>query len=320
MKRIYTGLSVLLITAALPLTSGAQLLKNLVNNMKQNIANKSSGRTATPSGKPDTGAKGKSAYDSTYMAQMFAKVNKPKPSISPEDSAAAIKSFIKGTGGSGILYRYQVNYTFIRKNGKDSAAKDTMQVAVTDGHNVRTDIGLLGSAVRVLGHASLPRYSITIYPSSRTFRFNIIDTAALNSGDRNSYQVTKVGNETVQGYSCVHSKMTVIAAGTKTGIVEDIWTSQNVPGYATMKKLISMQNVTPKMMQALEQAGAGGFFVRLTMQTKEMFMDMVLASADRKSFPDSMFQIPSGYTEETGANMFGNSMSPLQKGSQHPRN
>ena len=38
MKNAYTWLTILLMAAAIPLSSDAQLLKNLVNNMKQNIA------------------------------------------------------------------------------------------------------------------------------------------------------------------------------------------------------------------------------------------------------------------------------------------
>jgi hypothetical protein len=281
MKRLYPGLAVLLITAALPLTSGAQLLKNLVNNMKPTTANK------TP-GQPGYGA---AAH---------------KPSISPADSAAAIKAFMTSTGGSGLLFQYHVIYTFKGKNNKDSTSSDTLSTAVTDGHNIRTDLGVLGGKMQVLGHASMPRYSVLVYPDSKTFVFNIIDTAAINSGGSMVYQAVKVGNERVLGYNCIHSRLTIYPAGVKSGgTTEDIWTSVDVPGYADLKKLALNQSVTPKMMQTLEQAGCGGSFVKVEMQSKIVSMDMQLITAERKNFPASMFQIPPGYTQKSSSNPFG---------------
>jgi Domain of unknown function (DUF4412) len=280
MKCAYTWLAIALMTAAVPLSSDAQLLKNLVNNMKQNIA-----------GKPATGA-GKTE----------------KPSISPADSAAAIKSFMTGTGGSGLLYQYRVVYTFKGRNGKDSISSDTLSTAVTDGHNVRTDLGMLGSRMQVLGHAGMPRYSVILYPDSKSYVFNIVDTAAINAGGSMTYQVVKVGSETVLGYNCTHSKLTIFSAGQKSGITEDIWTSTAVPGYAELKKMFLNQNITPKMMQALEAAGCDGSFVKMDMQTKTFSMDMQLITADRKTFPASMFQIPAGYTQGAPPNPFAHAI------------
>ena len=154
---------------------------------------------------------------------------------------------------------------------KDSTSSDTLSTAITDGHNTRTDMGMLGMQMQVLGHAGMPRYSIFLYPEHKTYVFNIIDTAAINSGDPTTYQVVRIGNETVLGYSCVHSKITVITPGSKAAITEDIWTSQDVLGYALLKKLMSFQHATPKMMQAMDKAGCGGFFVKMDMQSKTFF-------------------------------------------------
>jgi hypothetical protein len=283
MKGIYTGLAVILMTAALPRMSDAQVLKNLVDNMKSTTSNKSPGQ-------PGTGT----AY------------GRSKPSISPADSAAAIKSFMTSTGGSGQLYQYRVNYTFKGKNNKDSTSSDTLSTAVTDGHNIHTDLGVFGVRMQVIGHAGMPRYSVSLYPDSKTYVFNIIDTAAINSGGGMVYQVTKVGNERVLNYNCIHSRMTIYAGGPKSaGTMEDIWTSTEVPGYADFKKLALNQNVTPKMMQALEEAGCGGAFVKMEMQSKTFSMDMQLITAGRKNFPASLFQIPPGYTQRSSANPFG---------------
>lgn len=280
MKSVFTWLSLALMTAMVPVSTDAQMLKNLVNNMKTGAPNKSTGQPGTLYGKS-------------------------KPSISPADSAAAIKAFMTSTGGSGLFYQYHVVYTFKGKNNKDSTSNDTLSTAVSDGHNMCADLGLLGSRMRVLGHAGMPRYSVRVFPDSKTYVFNIIDTAALNSGGGMVYQVTKVGNERVLGYNCIHSRMTIYPAGVKSGgTTEDMWTSVDVPGYAELKKLALNQNVTPKMMQALEEAGCGGSFVKMEMQSKIISMDMQLITAERKNFPASMFQIPQGYTLKSSTNPF----------------
>ena len=279
MRAVFTWLSLALMTATVPVSSDAQVLKNLLDNMKQPGASKASGQPGP-----------------TY--------SHAKPSISPADSAAAIKNFMSGTGGSGLLYQYRVVYTF-KKGNKDSTSSDTLSTAVTDGHNIRTDLNFVGARMQVIGLAGMPRYSVRVFPDSKTYIFNIIDTAAINSGGGMVYQVTKIGSERVLGYNCIHSRMAIYPAGAKSaGTTEDIWTSVDVPGYADFKKLALNQNATPKMTQALEEAGCGGSFVKVEMQSKIISMDMQLITAERKNFPASMFQIPPGYTQKSSANPF----------------
>jgi hypothetical protein len=104
-----------------------------------------------------------------------------------------------------------------------------------------------------------------------------------------TYTVTKIGTETVAGYSCVHAKLSIVTTDQKTTVVEDIWTSTAVPGYAEMKKLtVQTKNISVKMLDALDQAGCGGYPVKMTMQptggatgSKDLSisMDMVLITA-----------------------------------------
>jgi len=58
-------------------------------------------------------------------------------------------------------------------------------------------------------------------------------------------------------------------------------------------------------MKALEQAGCGGFFVRVNVHSAAYSLDMVLTKATRKTFPASDFEIPSGYTEASNVSPFG---------------
>lgn len=222
-----------------------------------------------------------------------AQVNKSRPGISRGDSLATIKKFMTASGSEGLQYQYLDTYIF-RQKQKDSTARDTMSLAIADNHNIRTQLGLLG--LQVIGHGDLPGYSVLLHPQSRTYSLNVIDTAAINAGGKETYRITKVGNETLQGYRCAHVKLTT-SYGKGVEVTEELWVSTDVPGYAAFKKMAAMQQLTPKMMTALDQAGCPGMFVKMQMQSTAFSMSMLLVGADRKSFPGSLFQIPAGYTQ-----------------------
>jgi hypothetical protein len=301
----------------------AQFLKNLVNNVKQSMANKAVGNNTNTTGKSDSAAK--AANDSAMLTGIMAKMNaaaKPAP-MTAEDSAA-VKSFMTASGGSGILFQYRTRYDF-KVKGKDSTVVDTMSTAISDAHNTHVDMNMLGMKMTVIGRASLPKYSIILYSQMKSYKLNIIDTAAVNGGNQ-TFTVTRVGTETVAGYSCIHSRLVITNGKDKNGnVTEDIWTSNAVPGYAQLKKMMTNQNVTPKMMQALEKAGCDGFMVKVQMQSAsqgsqasqpqamQFSMDMVLITAARKDFPASMFEIPAGYTAMNSQNLFGNMMMMQQQ-------
>ena len=302
MKKISACLAMLLMAIALPQISSAQFMKSLMNNVKQNLTNKQSGNKSD-----STAGKG---YDSTMMKQLMANMNNNKPQVSPADSAAAIQSFKTGSGGTGLQYKYHITYDWKIK-GKDSITQDTSTTSITNAPiSSCSEIGMLGAKVHIIVHAANPKYSMWVYQQNKKYSLMIVDTANINSHDHMNYQVTKVGNETINGYSCIHSKLTITNnIGKANPITEEIWTSSDIPGYANLKKLMTMQQVTPKMIQALDQAGCGGFFVKMTMQSPQISMTMVLIAAGPQNLPASLFEIPSGYTQASMGGFFGGMLS-----------
>ena len=79
--------------------------------------------------------------------------------------------------------------------------------------------------------------------------------------------------------------------GNQQDITEDVWTSTDVPGYSMMKKKMISKNITPKMLDALDKAGSS-----------YISMSMNLITAAHKTFPASLFQIPSGYSALNSSN------------------
>ncbi|MDP4130195.1 MAG: DUF4412 domain-containing protein [Bacteroidota bacterium] len=225
--------------------------------------------------------------------------------VSAADSAAAIKSFTAGAGGSGILYQ-SITTTI---SSKAVVSKDTATVYFTNTGSGRSEMrinipGAMSNKMITIGHAANPKYSVSLYPDTKTYSLNVIDSALINSGI-SKYQVTRVGTETVQGYRCVHSKLTsTTGSGVfKSSSTMDLWTSTEVPGYDLYKKLSSVQGYQTQMIQALDRAGCSGYILKMTASGNGYSMNSVLIKAEKKSFPDSLFEIPPGYSQSKG-NMF----------------
>ena len=235
--------------------------------------------------------------------------------ISAADSAAAIKSFTSATGGRGIVYEFITDINTKQRG----TVKDTTMTYFTMSGEGRTEMNLAGMMGLNGGHRLVSlsrikssRYSITLDEADNTYALNVIDSSLLNAGGAN-YTVTKIGEETVNGYHCIHAKLVSEYgdSGFKATTTHDVWTSTQVPGYAELKKMTANQRVPVKMMRALEQAGCEGAMVKMNLQSKDMTMNMILISAKEKTLPASLFIIPSGY-KESQQNMFRH-MMPAKK-------
>jgi L-rhamnose mutarotase len=317
MKKLLTSIALLAIASLYPITSNAQLLKNIINSVKipgQNKSNQNNKKSDTTHAKGGSGDSSANALAMKFLGKL-GQAN----AVSPADSASAIAGFKKGgSGGSGIHYQYLTTGSGKQKN----TIQDTMNTYITNSGQGRSEMNLagmmaaamgggvkIGSPLVVISNAAQRKYSVFLDADNKLYSLNIIDTALINSGHEN-YQVTKIGNETIRGYNCTHAKLTSsFGRGiTKSTTTMDIWTCPDVPGYAMLKKWMSAQNVTPKMMQALDQAGCGGFLVKMSTQAKEFSYTMELIKADQNSFPASMFKIPAGYTQSKYNLMMANMM------------
>lgn len=117
------------------------------------------------------------------------------------------------------------------------------------------------------------------------------------------FEITIVGKETVNGYSCTH----VIAKFKNSGKVRnEWWTSKDVagfPGFKGMKgsKYFDDDNLFSKM----EEKGADGFPVRMKMseEGQKGIMQMDLVKAEKRNIPASMFEIPAGYTKAASVDL-----------------
>ena len=150
--------------------------------------------------------------------------------------------------------------------------------------------------------------------AKKEYSLNVIDTSLINSR-ASQYKITKLGNEVVDGYTCTHAKI-VTTSGKglfASSTTMDVWTSPAVPGYTNLRKMMASQNITEKMLDALDQAGCGGQVVKLQSSGKDYSMTMELTKAEKKTFPASLFMIPAGYTQSENNVLISNLAQSGQK-------
>ena len=326
--------------------ANAQFLKKIINEAKQTTQNRANSKASDATNKAidgvlqpksnnnssniDTAAMGgvlgafvKAAKDNPNDTSMGDLISKSlgnltgRGGVSAADSVAAIKTYTTANGGSGIYYEYT-----IESNTKERGnVKSTSKMYATNNGEARSEMNLAammgaknGTALIVIARMSQPHYSLILDDEKKAYSLNVIDTSLIN-GIHQKYEVTKLGTETVNGYNCTHAKL-VSTSGSgmfKSSITQDIWTSVDVPGYELFKKATLQQNIKPGDMKALNDAGCGGFLVKMATSDKNYSMTMQLSKAEKQSFPASLFKIPSGYTESKSNLMFANMMGAMPK-------
>jgi hypothetical protein len=305
MKKAPTHIAMLIVALTSASSSlHAQFFKDILNTVKNTAQGRANSKADQTTNKaidkvPGSGATTRSATPPDTSAAGMMKtlgLMTGGGGVSASDSAAAINSYMQGKGGSGFYYQYLTTAT-----SKKGTAKDTSYRWLTNGGEGRSEMrivmpGVASGKLTVVGRANQPTYSILLDPDNKGYSLNLIDTALINSRQV-TYKVTKVGDETVDGYACVHVRMTSTSGSGlfKSSSSEDLWTSTAVPGYSLYHNL-SDQTVNYGMMQALEKAGAAGMMVKMTASGKDYSMSYELTDAQSGSYPASLFMIPAGYT------------------------
>ncbi|HEY1870794.1 MAG TPA: DUF4412 domain-containing protein [Chitinophagaceae bacterium] len=237
-----------------------------------------------------------SSADLTMKALGMMAGGSPK---SHEDSLNAINNYKTANGGPGIHYEYSM----IMSGNKQAPAKDTSQLYFTYAGEGRMEMripipGVKLNKMIILGRVNARRYALGLYQESKTFSLIVIDTNLMSHSGEN-YQITKIGAESVQGYTCTHAK--IISTGKSirfsTSTTMDVWMSVGVPGSSLYMKMTNLQSSQASMMQALENAGCGGVMVKMEVEGKEYKLTELLVKANEEKLSADLFRIPRGYSE-----------------------
>ena len=310
----------------------AQLLKKIIDNVKQSQTSKSNSTnqnetidtTGLSNGMTRVfGAFGKAASDNpndTSSADLVMKALGNLTGgngISSADSAAALKTYKTARGGNGVYYEQTTTMTTKKKG----TTKSVSRMYFTESGEGRAEVNIAAmmgaknsKAMVQISRLSNPRCGVMLDDENKTYSLNVIDTSLINS-DATQYKITRVGNETMDGYGCTHAK---IVSTTGKGMFSstttmDVWTSPNVPGYLSLRKMMASQSVTVKMIQELDNAGCGGQIVKIQSNGKDYSMTMELTKAEKKTLPASLFMIPVGYTKSENNILISNLVQAGQK-------
>jgi hypothetical protein len=216
------------------------------------------------------------------------------------------------SSGSGDDYYYEVS---TNSSGKNISISQLTKMFVSSKGNMRSEMEVQNSAdgnktsapIIIIAHADKPGESIDLDDSAKTFTIDHFDSSDLNAGEKITSTATKVGDEKVMGFNCVHariiSKKTIGSFYSSTDTI-DLWKSNDVPQQSSVKNLMNRFEsgkgnslYSTDAAQQLKQMGCDGFTVKMVMSSKDVSMTLQLTKVERRDLPASMFEIPSGYKE-----------------------
>jgi len=141
---------------------------------------------------------------------------------------------------------------------------------------------------------SNPNIIINLNETAKTF--SEMDVSKNTYKDTSTYTVKKVGDETMNGYKCVH----VIVTSNK-GENEDLWSSKDVVDYEKYheaNKNNPRSGSSENKLKALKAAGADGFPVKMITHRRDGAVTIELVKAEKKDVAASMFEVPADYKKQ----------------------
>jgi Domain of unknown function (DUF4412) len=215
--------------------------------------------------------------------------------------------------GSGDDMYYELTTT---STGKEMSINGVTKMFVSSKGDMRSEMNMVSSfkgnkssvPIIAIAHSNKPDESIIIDDSAKTYTMNHINSDDLDTKEKMESTVTKVGEEKILGFNCVHAKIiSKKSIGNFYSTVDtvDIWRSNDVPMQATVKDLMNQfESRTGNFMYSkevsdqLKQMGCVGFMVKMEIRSKNVSMVMQLTKVEHRDLPASMFEIPAGYTED----------------------
>jgi hypothetical protein len=231
-----------------------------------------------------------------------------KPRGDKDSFSKAPESF---SSGDDMYYELTTNST-----GKNFSMQGVTKILISSKGDMRNEINMTNSfsgnkhssTIVVIGHSDKPDESISIDDEEKTYTINHIDRDNQNTGEKIQSAVSKIGEEKIVGFNCVHARIiSKRSIGNISSNVDtiDIWKSDEVPVPASVKKLMDQfESKTgifmsdPEVAKKLKQMGCQGFIVKIEMKGKSASTITELTKVEHRSIPASKFQIPAGYTED----------------------
>ncbi|MCX6199399.1 MAG: DUF4412 domain-containing protein [Bacteroidetes bacterium] len=126
------------------------------------------------------------------------------------------------------------------------------------------------------------------------------ETEDMKDYPQSEYEVTVLGIEKVNNYTCKHVR--VIRKGNNRET--EMWTTTDLIGYADFAKVKTKYTGKANMYKALEAKGAVGFPVRIKAGEQGHVVQIDLVKAEKRNNPAALFSL-SGYTKQEGTGLPG---------------
>jgi len=227
------------------------------------------------------------------------------------DKESFSKTSASISSGDDMYYELTTTST-----GKNFSMQGVTKIFMSSKGDMRKEINMTNSfsgnkhtsTIVVIGHSDKPDESISIDDDEKTYTINHIDRGDQNTGEKIQSTVSKIGEEKILGFKCVHARIiSNISIAKISSHVDtfDIWRSDDVPVPASVKKLMNQfESKTgifmsdPEVAKKLKQMGCEGFMVKIEVKGKSASTVTELTKVEHRSIPAGMFQIPVGYTED----------------------
>lgn len=174
----------------------------------------------------------------------------------------------------------------------------TMKVYSQDG-NTRSEMKFAKAEMQAMASMSTltlkdnPKVIYMLNEKDKTYtEMDVSKNEDYKDADQAEYEVTLIGTEQVNGYSCKHIK--IKKKGGKD--LMEWWTTTDINGYADFAKIKTKYTAKGNLMKAIEAAGALGAPVRIKTTEGGESMQIDLVKAEKRNNSATLFSL-SGYTK-----------------------
>jgi hypothetical protein len=194
---------------------------------------------------------------------------------------------------SGVIASAQNGASMEFKVSSNKGVGGTINVKYSE-FGTKSESSMMGMNMVSLTKKESPDVVYMINDKDKTYREMKKSTS--QPDDNSTYTVKKIGNETINGYKCVHALVTDNRGTT------DMWTTKDFADYNKYSESLNNNRKlgSAKREQALKDAGCEGFPVKMVTKEKDGDMTMELTKLEKKSFSKSDFEVPAGYTKAVG--------------------
>ena len=232
-------------------------------------------------------------------------------SSSTKNSGSTSADPVSGSSGKDMYYEYTLTTT-----GKDITMNGVTKLYISSKGDMRSEMNMSSplnknkpsAAIVTIGHSDKPDESILIDDDAKTYTINHIDRNDFNTGETVQSTVTKVGEEKIMGFNCVHARIiSKKSMGSLFSQVDtlDLWRSREVPVISSVQALMDKFEArtgntmySQDAVNQLKQMGCEGFMVRMTIGSKNSNVNEELTKVEPRDLSANLFQIPAGYKED----------------------